>query len=180
MTAEPDALAARMDQIRRRLSMRNYTDSAALLAAVEAVLRDHGPRTRIPPNRHYAICRACSRIWPCATVQDITKELLAAARAELEKRHLAHIREANAAFMRDPTNREGVIQPAWHHVSAHALKKSKAECPWLGESLAPAGREECPGCGTPYNVGILKCRDCNYILDKSRYDKAVKEGLFAA
>ena len=109
-----------------------------------------------------------------------SKELLAAARAELEKRHLAHIREANAAFMRDPTNREGVIQPAWHHVSAHALKKSKAECPWLGESLAPAGREECPGCGTPYNVGILKCRDCNYILDKSRYDKAVKEGLFAA
>jgi hypothetical protein len=39
MTAEPDALVARMDQIRRRLSMRNYTDSAALLAAVEAVLK---------------------------------------------------------------------------------------------------------------------------------------------
>ena len=39
MTAEPGALAARMDQIRRRLSMRNYTDSAALLAALEAVLK---------------------------------------------------------------------------------------------------------------------------------------------
>ena len=48
----------------------------ALLAAVEAVLRDHEPRTRIPPNRHYSICRACSRIWPCATVQDITSKLL--------------------------------------------------------------------------------------------------------
>jgi hypothetical protein len=48
MTAEPGALAARMDQIRRRLSMRNYTDSAALLAAVERItaLADqwHGER----------------------------------------------------------------------------------------------------------------------------------------
>lgn len=108
-----------------------------------------------------------------------SRELLAAARAELEKRHLAHIREANAAFMRDPTNREMVIQPAWHHVSAHALKKSKAECPWLGESLVPGGRENCPGCGAVFNVGILKCA-CGFILDKPRYDKAVKEGLFAA
>lgn len=47
-----------------------------LIAALEAVLRDHEPRTRIPPNRHYAICRACSRIWPCATVQAITSKLL--------------------------------------------------------------------------------------------------------
>ena len=51
-------------------------DLRKALKALGAVLRDHEPRTRIPPNRHYAICRACSRIWPCATVQDITKALL--------------------------------------------------------------------------------------------------------
>lgn len=51
-------------------------DLRKALKALGAVLRDHEPRTRIPPNRHYAICRACSRIWPCATIQDITKELL--------------------------------------------------------------------------------------------------------
>ena len=114
-----------------------------------------------------------------STTPKPSKEALAAARLELEKRHVAHIREANNAFMRDPTNKEGVIQPAYHFVSAHALKKSAAECPWLGASLAPAGRENCPGCGDPYNVGILKCK-CGYILNKPAYDKAVKEGLFAA
>jgi hypothetical protein len=105
------------------------------------------------------------------------RELLATANAALQQKHLEHVREANAAFMKDPTNREGVIQSAWHVVSAHALKKSKAECPWLGESLTPAGRENCPGCGAVYNVGILKCA-CGFVLDKPRYDKAVKEGLF--
>ncbi len=109
-----------------------------------------------------------------------SKELMAAANAELQAQHLKHVREANAAFQRDPTNREGVIQAAWHVVSAHALRKSKAECPWLGESLAPAGRENCPSCGAVYNVGIMKCKDCSFILDKPRYDKAMKDGLFAA
>jgi hypothetical protein len=36
-----DALAARLDQIRHRLGMGNYTDSSALLGAVEAVLWVH-------------------------------------------------------------------------------------------------------------------------------------------
>ena len=76
MPPDSDVLAARVDQIRRRLAMDKYSDAQCLLDAVEAALRDHEPRTRIPPNRHYAICRACSRIWPCATVQAITRELL--------------------------------------------------------------------------------------------------------
>jgi hypothetical protein len=59
-----------------RLSDCAAIDIPRLVAAVEAVLRDHEPRTPIPPNRHYRICRACSRIWPCATVQDVTRELL--------------------------------------------------------------------------------------------------------
>lgn len=109
-----------------------------------------------------------------------TKEQIAKANAALQQKHLDHIREANAAFMKDPTNKDGIIQAAYHVVSAHALKKSKAECPWLGESLAPAGRDNCPSCGAVYNVGIMKCKDCGFILDKKRYDQAVKEGRFAA
>jgi hypothetical protein len=114
-----------------------------------------------------------------STTPKPSKEQLAAANAELQKQHLAHIRQANAAFMKDPSNKDGVIQQNWHFVSAHALKKTKAECPWLGESLAPAGRDNCPGCGAVHNVGILKCRDCGYILDKPRYDAAKKAGMFA-
>ena len=87
---DPDPLAAELARIDdsneayiKRLALTDATvatmpsgDLRKALAALEAVLRDHEPRTRIPPNRHYAICRACSRIWPCATVQDITKALL--------------------------------------------------------------------------------------------------------
>ncbi len=108
-----------------------------------------------------------------------SRELMAAANTALQNKHIAHVREANAAFQKDPTNREGVIQSAWHFVSAHALKKGKGECPWLGESLVPAGRENCPGCGDVYNVGILRCK-CGFVLDKKRYDAAVKDGLFPA
>jgi len=106
-----------------------------------------------------------------------SKEARSAAWEELQKQHLAHIREANDEFMRDPTNKNGVIQPHWHHVSAHALKKSKAECPWVGESLAPAGRDNCPGCGNVYNVGLEKCA-CGRVLDKAKYDAAKKAGLY--
>ena len=95
MAPDPDPLAAELAAIRERTErpvpnatslpithrgvrtlMESCADVPRLLAAVEAVLRDHEPRTRIPPNRHYSICRACSRIWPCATVQDITSKLL--------------------------------------------------------------------------------------------------------
>lgn len=106
-----------------------------------------------------------------------TKDALAEANATLQRTHLALIREANAAYMKDPTNREGVIQSAWHFVSAHALMKTKAECPWLGDSLAPAGRDNCPGCGAVYNVGLEKC-SCGRVLNKAKYDAAKKAGLY--
>lgn len=108
-----------------------------------------------------------------------SKQALDAARRALAERHLEHIREANAAWIDGPAKASEVIRPEWHVVSAHALKKSKAECPWLGESLAPAGRDNCPGCGSVFNIGVLKCRECGFILDKPRYDEAVKNGLFA-
>ena len=90
MAGAGDPLAAELARIDagneayiKRLALTDATvatmpsgDLRKALKALGAVLRDHEPRTRIPPNRHYAICRACSRIWPCATVQDITKALL--------------------------------------------------------------------------------------------------------
>ncbi len=133
-----------------------------------------GQGPHVPPNADYTRFGVFISSTPVPS-----KAALTAAHEALQKQHLAHIREANNSFMSDPANKWGNIQPKWHTVSAHALKKTKAECPWLGESLAPAGRDNCPSCGDPYNVGIMKCR-CGFILDKPRYDKAVKEGLFAA
>jgi hypothetical protein len=82
MTAEPGALAARMDQIGRRLSMRNYTDSGALLAAVEAALKVHYLRDPAQYSRPSTLphCGYCGGTWPCSDGNEIreaiTRELL--------------------------------------------------------------------------------------------------------
>ena len=87
-----DKLSAALDGMRRRA--RQITDEHAaddcdrdgetctghdaelLLAAVDAVLADHKPRTdKPPPGRHYVICTGCARIWPCASVKAITRAL---------------------------------------------------------------------------------------------------------
>lgn len=96
-------------------------------------------------------------------------EDLAAASERLQKQHARHIREANEAFMSDPANKLGVIQPAWHFVSAHALKKSAAECRWLGESLKPAERDNCPGCGEVYTKGIMR-HSCGWFFDRAKWE----------
>ncbi len=98
-----------------------------------------------------------------------SREALATANAALQRQHAKHIREADEAYMRDPANKLGVIQDAWHLVSAHALKKSPAECRWMGQSVAPAERSNCPGCGEVYNVGILR-HSCGWFFDRAKWE----------
>jgi hypothetical protein len=60
MATDPELLAARLDQIRQRLSIGNYTDSAVLFGAVEAVLAFH-QRSRLvllgALCKDHAVCR---------------------------------------------------------------------------------------------------------------------------
>jgi len=108
-----------------------------------------------------------------------TKEELAAAKAELAQKYLELVNEASTAFANGHKEAQEVIRPEWHFVAARALRKSEAECPWLGNTQTPAARSECPGCGVVYKVGVIKCKDCGFVLDKPRYDKAVKDGMFS-
>jgi len=107
-----------------------------------------------------------------------TKEELKEALRELWKKYLQLVAEADSAYSRGPKAAEDTIQPEVHFVAARALRKTVTECPWLRNAELPAQRAACPGCGVTYPVGIMKCRDCGYILDKPAYDKAAKEGRF--
>lgn len=107
-----------------------------------------------------------------------SKDEVAKARGELQKKYVELVAAAGDAYASGHLTAQEVIRPEWHRVAARALRKSEAECPWLGNTQVPAARAECPGCGNVFKVGIIKCGGCGFILDKPKYDKAVKEGLF--
>lgn len=107
------------------------------------------------------------------------KEDVAAARQALGEKYVELVAAAADAYQMGPQAAKETIRPEWHFVAARALRKSEAECPWLANTQAPAARNECPGCGTVYKVGIIKCGNCQMILDKKKFDQAVKDGLMA-
>lgn len=115
-----------------------------------------------------------TRMVPTPTEAELKK-----ANKELDDRCVLMVRLAGEAYAMGPRNAAEVIQPDWHFVAARRLKKTVAECPWMANTSEPDKREECPSCGQVYKVGIMRCQ-CWFILDKPRYDKAVKDGLFAA
>jgi hypothetical protein len=108
------------------------------------------------------------------------KQEVADARRLLNQKYLELVRSASEAWALGPARAGEVIQASFHHVAARALRKTEAECPWLANTEQLAERADCPSCGAVYSKGIMKCRGCGFILDKARYDKAVKDGLFAA
>lgn len=108
-----------------------------------------------------------------------SKEKIAEAKGNLNEKFLELVTEADLAYASGPKAAEETIRPETHFVAARALGKTAIDCPWLKNAQVPAERKECFGCGTPYKVGILKCA-CGAVLDKKRYDEAVKAGLFAA
>lgn len=107
-------------------------------------------------------------------------ELVTQARQKLNQKFVEICAEASDAWAQGNQAARETIRPEWHFVAARALKKSAAECPWLANTAVPAQRENCPGCGSIYNIGIIKCATCGYILDRAKFDKAVKEGRFSA
>jgi hypothetical protein len=104
---------------------------------------------------------------------------LVIAKNTLQRKYLELIHEANTAFSNGPNAVNETIRPEWHFVAARALKRTEAECPWLKGTEVGPERQACPGCGTVYSTGVMKCRTCGFITDKKRYDDAVAKGLFA-
>jgi hypothetical protein len=99
------------------------------------------------------------------------KEEVTEAKKALRARLLELVNEADVAFSKGPKATEDTIRPESHFVAARLLGKTEIDCPWLKNAQVPAERDECPGCGTIYKIGIMKCRECGYILDKDKYDK---------
>lgn len=104
------------------------------------------------------------------------KEDVFKAREALHQHCQILVNEANQSMTEG--NSKDVIRPEQHFVAANILKKTVAECPWLSRQVQQADRATCPGCGTVYAVGIIKCRECEYILDKAKHDKAKAEGRY--
>lgn len=107
-----------------------------------------------------------------------SKDLLVRAQVALQNKYLELVAEANAAYAKGPQAARETINSDWHFVAARALKKTAAECPWMRDTEMPAKREECPGCGEVYAVGIMRHK-CGYILDKKRFDEAKAQGLIS-
>ncbi len=106
-------------------------------------------------------------------------DALTAARLALRNKLTELVRLASEAYAKGPNAFAEVAEPDYHFRAARMLSKTVAECPWLANTQAPGQRANCPGCGSIHDVGVMKCRGCGYILDKPRYDAAVKAGMFA-
>jgi len=97
-----------------------------------------------------------------------TKKDLDLARQKLGQKYVEIIAEANEAWANGATAARDTIRPEWHFTAARILKKSEAECPWLGTAKAPAERKNCPGCGQVYDVGIVR-HSCGWIFDHAKW-----------
>jgi hypothetical protein len=100
---------------------------------------------------------------------------LDAARAELEKYMADKVHEADLAWSQGPLRAEMVIRPEIHHICAQWLNLKDRL--WL-RGTDPQAQAECPACGESVKSAAMKCRSCGFVLDKAKYDDAVKEGLF--
>ena len=98
-----------------------------------------------------------------------TEEDLSAARFALRQRQGELVAEANEIYVTDREHAGTLISSQWHRKAALDLGKTVQECPWLGESIAPAERKKCPSCGTPYEVGVAECAKCGDVLDEDKY-----------
>jgi hypothetical protein len=97
-------------------------------------------------------------------------ENLAKAHAHLQAKYMELIREADDAYARGPKAVQEIISPDWHFVAARAMKKTEAECPWMKNTEVPAARDECPGCGEIYKVGILR-HSCGWFFNREAWEK---------
>jgi hypothetical protein len=106
-----------------------------------------------------------------STTEKPSKADLKAANDKLRGYYQELVVEANNAYARGPKALEETIQPALHFMAARTLNYTDAECPWLKNSSVAASRLNCEGCGAVYNVGVIVCGNCHFILDPEKYEK---------
>jgi hypothetical protein len=104
-----------------------------------------------------------------------TPQELTAARTELMKFMKASVLEADRAWAQGPLKAEQIIRPEIHHICADWMNlKDRA---WI-RGTDPAVQAECPACGENVKTSAMTCKSCGFVLDKTKYDQAKKDGLF--
>lgn len=101
-----------------------------------------------------------------AEKKEPSKHELARANEALELKYKELISDIRMAHGRGAKDFTAAYRPDYHDVAARELKLMDE--PWLVRAN-PAGREKCPSCGTSYEVGIVMCASCKYILDEAKF-----------
>ncbi len=109
-----------------------------------------------------AICRQ----WP-PTKSEVAKALEALRVGELN----TLIAEANSAQAQGEVAVNNTIRER-HYEAARMLKKTSAECPWMGRATANTSNNvDCKFCGEPIKPNLAKCPNCKEIVNKELYEK---------
>lgn len=81
------------------------------------------------------------------------------------------VTEANRAMAQGPAEVDKTIRER-HYQAARMLKKTVAECPWLGQAVANTSNNvDCKFCGEPIKPNLAKCPNCKEIVNKELYQK---------
>lgn len=99
-----------------------------------------------------------------------SKADLQAAREQLEGHYRDLVAKADAAYAQGPKATEETIS-ADHYLAARKLNLGPAQCGWIKNATNAASRANCEGCGATYEVGVILCRSCGFILDPVKYAK---------
>jgi hypothetical protein len=109
---------------------------------------------------------AISRQWPP------TKSEIATAWEALRVGELnTLIAEANSAQAQGEVAVNNTIRER-HYEAARMLKKTVAECPWIGRATSNTSHNvDCSFCGEPIKPNLAKCPNCKEIVNKELYAK---------
>jgi hypothetical protein len=81
------------------------------------------------------------------------------------------IAEANSAQAHGEVAVNNTIRER-HYEAARMLKKTVAECPWIGRATSNTSHNvDCSFCGEPIKPNLAKCPNCKEIVNKELYAK---------
>lgn len=94
---------------------------------------------------------------------------LQAAHEALEAYYLQLVADARISAERGPRVAEAEITDK-HHLAARKLNLDPKVELWMSRKMASANtRQSCPRCGDISDIGVVICKNCQYIFDPDRY-----------
>lgn len=122
-------------------------------------------RGNSPTNRLDKYGVFWSPVWPPK------KETIKAAQDKLRVHLRDLVNEARQAAALGQKEADETIRPEHHIRAAQMLNLDPAIETWMRGAISNTARVKCEGCGTPYEVGLMICKECNFILDTEKYAK---------